>query len=339
MAYRCASLIKEIGRGKEGARHLSLDQARQLYSAMLDAEVSELELGAVLIALRVKGESIDELTGFCQAAQAGMRRVHAPASDKPTIVFPSYNGARRRPNLLPLLAGALAREGYPVLVHGHVEDPTGRVTTHDVFEALHWPMVKTPDPLDPFGQAVPVAATGAPSKSLSLALAGAYQQHLPLFVSADVLHPGLTALLERRRVLGVRNSTHTIVKLIQPVVGPCVLVTSYTHPEFFHLQRAVLGALDTAALVLRGHEGEAVAHPQKAPRMDGVHGGQTWCVDEGDSGFADMPDKNPDRDAAHTASQVLAMLSRVDQEGLGSLPSGLLRQIHGVQGVMARLSA
>jgi anthranilate phosphoribosyltransferase len=327
MGYYCAPLIKEIGRGKEGARHLPLDLARELYLAMLDGDVSDLELGAVLIALRVKGESIDELTGFCQAAQARMQRLDGPASDKPTLVFPSYNGARRRPNLLPLLAGALSRLGYPVLVHGHVEDPTGRVTTHDVFDALHWPVVTAS------------SASNLPSQSLTDAFSQAHEQRLPLFVSAQALHPGLTGLLDRRRVLGVRNSTHTIVKLMQPVMGPCVLVTSYTHPEFFHLQRAVLGALGTTALVLRGHEGEAVAHPQKAPRMDGVHLGQTWCVDEGDSGFVEMPDKNPDRDARHTASQALALLARMHEAGPGVLPPGLLRQIQGVQGVAVRLLA
>ena len=44
MSY--AQYIREIGRGAEGARDLSSDDARQLYAAMLDGGVPDLELGA-----------------------------------------------------------------------------------------------------------------------------------------------------------------------------------------------------------------------------------------------------------------------------------------------------
>ncbi|MFX8180047.1 glycosyl transferase, partial [Acinetobacter baumannii] len=52
-----AALIKEVGRGARGARDLTRAQAENLFGAMLDGVVPDLELGALLIALRVKGES------------------------------------------------------------------------------------------------------------------------------------------------------------------------------------------------------------------------------------------------------------------------------------------
>ena len=42
-----AHFIREIGRGKEGARDLEFSDARQLYGAMLDGGVSDVELGAI----------------------------------------------------------------------------------------------------------------------------------------------------------------------------------------------------------------------------------------------------------------------------------------------------
>ena len=54
-----AHLIREIGRGKEGARDLEFAEAQQLYGAMLDGGVSDVELGAIMIALRMKGEAIE----------------------------------------------------------------------------------------------------------------------------------------------------------------------------------------------------------------------------------------------------------------------------------------
>ncbi|EGC98391.1 glycosyl transferase family protein, partial [Burkholderia sp. TJI49] len=55
--FPCARFIKEIGRGPHGARALSADDTFALYRAMLDARVSDLELGAILIAYRLKGET------------------------------------------------------------------------------------------------------------------------------------------------------------------------------------------------------------------------------------------------------------------------------------------
>src|SRR4051812_14137857 len=59
--------IKEIGRGKNAARDLSREDAQTLFGAMLDGEVPDLQMGGILIALRVKGESLAELAGFAAA--------------------------------------------------------------------------------------------------------------------------------------------------------------------------------------------------------------------------------------------------------------------------------
>ena len=50
-----AHFIREIGRGSECARDMSLEESQQLYGAILDGGVPDLELGAIAIALRVKG--------------------------------------------------------------------------------------------------------------------------------------------------------------------------------------------------------------------------------------------------------------------------------------------
>jgi anthranilate phosphoribosyltransferase len=63
-----APLIKELGRGARGARDLSREDAEQLFGAMLDGQVPDMELGAMLIALRVKGESAAEVAGTTSTA-------------------------------------------------------------------------------------------------------------------------------------------------------------------------------------------------------------------------------------------------------------------------------
>ena len=79
--FPAAHFIKEIGRGKKGARSMSRDDARALYGAMLDGRVSDLEMGAVVLALRFKGESVNEIAGVLDAAEAARPLLAVPASD------------------------------------------------------------------------------------------------------------------------------------------------------------------------------------------------------------------------------------------------------------------
>src|SRR4051794_11704106 len=130
-----AHFIREIGRGKDGARSLSEAQAHELMQEVLAGRVSDLEIGAFAMAMRIKGETVEELAGFLAAAQATC--LFIPTS-LPTVVLPSYNGARKLPNLTALLALLLAQEGVRVLVHGALED-AGRVTTATIFHDLGLP--------------------------------------------------------------------------------------------------------------------------------------------------------------------------------------------------------
>ena len=75
---------------------------------MLAGEVPPLQLGAALMAFRIKGESLDELAGFLEASEASYAHLRAPARSVP-LVIPAYNGARKLPNLTPLLAMLVAR--------------------------------------------------------------------------------------------------------------------------------------------------------------------------------------------------------------------------------------
>ncbi|WP_394673550.1 DNA-binding protein YbiB [Limnobacter sp.] len=310
--FSCAPFIKEIGRGKDGARGLSREQAMALYSAILRGEVSDFELGAVLIALRVKGESHDELIGFLDAIAS-----HWPAdedlphvqtlnalseqssrSGKPVVVIPSYNGARRKPNFTPLLAGLLAQRGYPVLVHGLEKDFTGRVSSAEVFSHLNWQAVDMPNPA-------------------------------PVYMPMAQIYPRIEALLQTRKLLGVRSCTHTLVKLMVPsAFGNAMLVTSYTHPEFWNLQREVLCATGHTALVLRGHEGEPVAAPYRSPRMDGVTAGKTWRIAEPENLFTEQPDPHPDIDAESTARLIEMWLNNPQE-----MPHGFARQLDAIDAV------
>ena len=59
--------IKEIGRGKDGARSLTREQAADLMGQVLDGAVTDLEVGGFCLAMRIKGETPEEMAGFLDA--------------------------------------------------------------------------------------------------------------------------------------------------------------------------------------------------------------------------------------------------------------------------------
>lgn len=285
-----ARFIKIIGRGKQGARSLSQDDAQLLYAAMLEGRVSDLELGAILLSMRIKGESVPEIAGFLAAAEASFEKVPVVSNGFAPIVIPSYNGARNMANLTPLLALLLAQAGAPVLVHGVEHDP-GRVTTAEIFQALGF----TP--------------------ALTLAQAGArFARQEPVFMALDTLAPQMAHLLSLRRVLGVRSSTHTLVKIMQPFVQPALVLSSYTHPEYLEMLgnyfTTVAEAQRGDAFLMRGTEGETVANARRAQQIDWFHDGQrTTLVPTQASIVGELPVLPDGRDAATTAVWIQAVLA------------------------------
>ena len=256
-SFRCAPFIKEIGRGPNGARALSTADAHALYEAMLAGDVSDVELGAVLLAYRLKGETAAELAGMLSAAHATLTPLSAPPTASRPDSIPSYNGARKQANLTPLLALLLAREGVPVLVHGVTDDP-GRVTSAEIFSLL-----------------------GIEQSRNSSDIEAALGIRRVAFAPIDTLSPPMARLLALRRVLGVRNSSHTLVKLLQPFTHPeghhALRLVNYTHPEYRTSLSELFQAFPQAgiggALLARGTEGEAVADTRRQVQIDWLHDG------------------------------------------------------------------
>ena len=280
------SYIKEIGRGKEGARSLSEAQALDLMGQVLDGQVSDLELGAFAMAMRIKGETVDELAGFLQAAAT---RCLPIACERTLVVLPSYNGARKLPNLTPLLALMLAQEDVPVLVHGMPEDP-GRVTTADIFQVLGLPIARTADDASQ-----------------------AWRRREPVFMRTDALCPPLARLLDARWTIGLRNSGHTIAKLLDPcAAGRAMRVVNYTHPEYGTMLTDFLQHTAANALLMRGTEGEPVADPRRLPRLDVYIDGQPrseLSLAAHDGVLRELPVLPRSCDAATTALYIQSVIS------------------------------
>lgn len=293
--------IKDIGRGRDGARPLTREHATDLMGQVLDGHVTDLEIGAFCLAMRIKGETPEEMAGFLDATHARLQHVQVDA-DTPVVVLPSYNGARKLPVLTPLLACLLAREGVAVVMHGTATE-SSRITSEAVLAALGIQARQT---------------------------AGSVAAGDVAFVPTEVLNPALKRLLDVRRVVNLRNPAHSLVKLMNPVarLSPVptdrtLLVSSYTHPEYAISMAATLALTEARALLLRGTEGEVVADARRLPQIDAfVNGTRTPLVDAQTGSLLKLPELPTHIDADSTARYIQNVL-----DGQLPVPAPIGRQV------------
>lgn len=288
MDYR--KIIKEIGRGKNHARDLDQDTARGLYSKMLNDEVPELELGGVLIALRIKGEGEAELRGFYEAARQHAIKLTPPAGKPMPIVIPSYNGARKQANLTPLLALLLNKLGYPVVLHGVTEDPT-RVISETIFDLLG---------------ISPALHAGQAQAQLD--------SHHPVWLPVGALCPPLEKQLSLRWRMGVRNSAHTLAKLMTPFAEDAALrLACVSHPEYVPKVARFFSDIGGRGVLMHGTEGEVYANPQRCPQISLIdaQGTRVLCERQESIVIDDIP-LPADKDAEITARWTERCLAGVE---------------------------
>ncbi|VUT13026.1 Anthranilate phosphoribosyltransferase 2 [Klebsiella huaxiensis] len=252
-----SKIIKEVGRGKNHARDLDVETSRALYSRMLNGEVPELELGGILIALRIKGEGEAEMKGFYEAMQQQTLSLTPPVGKPMPIVIPSYNGARKQANLTPLIAILLHKLGFPVVVHGVSHDPT-RVLTETIFELMGIPAT---------------LHAGQAQARLDI--------HQPVYIPIGVLCPALEKQLSIRWRMGVRNSAHTLAKLATPFAEDAALrLSSVSHPEYVTRVAKFFTEIGGRALLMHGTEGEVYANPQRCPQISLIDAEGTRVLNE-----------------------------------------------------------
>ena len=295
--------IKEIGRGKDGARPLSREQASDLLGQVLDGTVTDLEVGAFCLAMRIKGETPQEMAGFLDAVRGRMNLI--PDGGAPVVVLPSYNGARKLPLLTPLLGLLLAREGAAVLIHGTPTEDS-RIFVSEVLKALGMKVQSAPESIAPSTVA---------------------------FVPTEVLCPALKRLLDVRRVVGLRNPAHSLVKLMNPCKSKALVVSSYTHPEYAVSMAQTFELTHTNGLLLRGTEGEVVADARRMPQMDAFINGQRQLLQEAQAGtLATLPDLPKTTDAVSTAAYIQLVLS-----GQQPVPASIAMQVEHILRLVKQL--
>ena len=121
---------------------LTRDEAANAFDRMMSGEATPSQMGAMLMGLRVRGETVDEITGAVSAMRAKMLRVTAPA-DAVDIVGTGGDGSGSV-NVSTCASFVVAGAGVPVAKHGN-RALSSKSGAADVLAALGVKIDLTPD--------------------------------------------------------------------------------------------------------------------------------------------------------------------------------------------------
>ena len=295
VAKAIRKLIDRGGRADE----LSEQEAHEIFAAILDGGIADLELGGIVVALHANHITLPQLLGFHSALAERRFRLDPPSSAARPVVLGSGPGTLDQPNLLPLLALMLQQLGVPVLVHGALHGD-GRVASAHVFREL--------------GVMPCVHLSQAQTQLV---------EHKLAFVPTAVLAPGLSWLLGLRNRLGLDSVAGTVAKLVDPFDGEALIVIPASEEAERAVLREFLQVKPSNALMLEATEGEAFADPRRRPNLEYFRDGEREVLFEAEGAPIKNLASRPLRiDAASTALWIRRAIG-----GEAALPLPLVNQI------------
>ena len=271
---------------------LTDDEARQTFELVMSGEASPVQISALLIGLRVKGETATEVAGVVEAMRGAMVRLSADRPDE-LVDTCGTGGGTNTFNISTAAALLAAGTGLRIAKHGN-RSFTSQCGSADVLEALG---VK----ID-----VPPATMEQALKSAGI-----------VFMFAPLMHPAMKHVGPVRRELGVP----TVMNIVGPLANPAMAgrqVVGVADEKRVPLLAGALEKLGTKhAMVVHGTGMDEIS-PLAPTSVIEIRGGKTkeWTIDPTKHGYknvdgADLAGGPPDVNA----QAILAVLG-------GSAPKG-----------------
>lgn len=172
-------------------KSLTQEQAREVMTLIMKGEATAAQIAGIVVALRMKGETVDEITGFAEAMRAFANHVPTPSDHLLDTAGTGGTGIHKF-NISTASAIIAAAAGVRVAKHGN-RAMSGKAGSADVLEAL--------------GVNIHLNAEQA---------AECLKRENICFVFAQLYHPALKHATGPRKELGVR----TIFNLLGPLANP-----------------------------------------------------------------------------------------------------------------------
>lgn len=213
-------------------QNLTCEEAEGAMEIIMTGQATSSQIGGYLVALRMKGETVDEITGSARAMIAQASKVPLSINGEPLLDTAGTGGDGRHTfNISTAAAFVIAGTGRKVAKHGN-RAASSRCGSADVLNALGVNLDLTPEQV---GASIDQVGIG--------------------FIFAPKFHPAMKYAIGPRRELGQR----TIFNLLGPIVNPAgathQLIGVYD-PQLTQPLAEVLGELGgRAAFVIHGYGG------------------------------------------------------------------------------------
>lgn len=235
-------ILAKIAKGPKASKDLTWDECKQAMKALIEGEATPAQVGAFLIALRFKTESVTELAALTAAARHYVPPLTV-SRGLALVDVPTYAGKQDTFHAIIAASIVAVAAGASVLMHGYDGIP-GRPGSAGVLKALGISVDADPK----------LVSEEVNKKGFA-------------YLDIGLYHPPLYRFLEMRQELGVRNVFHPIARLLNPARA-AVQVVGLTHPPHFEKTAEALRILGCPrALVIRGVEGDPELSVSMATRV------------------------------------------------------------------------
>lgn len=255
-------MIKDILGKVVSGTHLTEEEAVNLMDEIMTGKATDAQIAALITALRIKGETVDEITGFVRVMRqkaTPVRTVHQTLLD----TCGTGGDGSHTFNISTTVAFVVAAAGVPVAKHGN-RSVSSRSGSADVLEALGVNINLTPEQV---GECIDKAGMG--------------------FLFAPALHGAMKYAIGPRREIGIRTVFNILGPLTNPAGAQCQILGVYD-PALTELLASVLAKLGTkSAFVVHGAGGLDEISTIGQTRVSEVRDGEviTYYLDPKDYGI------------------------------------------------------
>ncbi len=222
--------IAKIGAGQKASKDLTWEEAKQAMRLLIEGQATPAQIGAFLLAMRFKMESVTELASFTSTARTYASPLPVPEG-LALVDLPVYAGKQDTFHSSIGAVVVAAAGGAAILMHGH------DIIPHRPGPAGVLTKLGIPIELSPKQAADELAARGF------------------AYLDMALYHPPVAKFLDLRLELGVRNLFHPVARMLNPARAKAQII-GLTHPPYFEKTAEALAMLGCQqALILRGVEG------------------------------------------------------------------------------------
>ena len=266
---------------------LSEHQAREAFGIVMRGEATPAQVAGLLVGLRVKGETAEEVAGAADALRGAMVRLPAERPDLLVDTCGTGGGSVGTFNISTAAALLAAGRGVRIAKHGN-RSFTSQCGSADVLEAL-----------------------GVPIEVSVAVMERALREAGIVFMFAPLMHPAMRHVGPVRSELAIP----TVMNIVGPLANPAsagrqvVGVADAARVPLIAGALCSLGAVH--ALVVHGEPGMDEVSPLGLTRVVEIRDGTTreWTIDPRTFGFgAGRPDELTGGPPAQNAAAVLAVL-------------------------------